>query len=95
MRRTADRLFGDQYQWSVLGGGRNQMYIATQSAVMGGNVRVGLEDSLWIGKGQLAKTNTDQVAKIRRILEELGLEIATPDEARRILKLKGKNNVNF
>ena len=95
MRRTADRLFGDQYQWSVLGGGRNQMYIATQSAVMGGNVRVGLEDSLWIGKGQLAKTNTDQVAKIRRILEELGLEVATPDDARRILKLKGKNNVNF
>jgi uncharacterized protein (DUF849 family) len=95
MRRTADRLFGDQYQWSVLGGGRNQMYVATQSAVMGGNVRVGLEDSLWIGKGQLAKTNTDQVAKIRRILEELGLEVATPDEARRILKLKGKNNVNF
>jgi len=95
MRRTADRLFGDQYQWSVLGGGRNQMYIATQSAVMGGNVRVGLEDSLWIGKGQLAKTNTDQVAKIRRILEELGLEVATPDEARRILKLKGRNNVNF
>jgi len=95
MRRTADRLFGDQYQWSVLGGGRNQMYVATQSAVMGGNVRVGLEDSLWIGKGRLAKTNTDQVAKIRRILEELGLEVATPDEARRILKLKGKHNVNF
>jgi uncharacterized protein (DUF849 family) len=95
MRRTADRLFGDQYQWSVLGGGRNQMYIATQSAVMGGNVRVGLEDSLWLGKGQLAKTNADQVSKIRRILEELGLEIATPDDARAILKLKGKNNVNF
>jgi uncharacterized protein (DUF849 family) len=95
MRRTADRLFGDQYQWSVLGGGRNQMYIATQSAVMGGNVRVGLEDSLWLGKGQLAKTNADQVAKIRRILEELGLEIATPDDARAILKLKGKDNVNF
>jgi len=95
MKRTADRLFGDQYQWSVLGGGRNQMYIATQSAVMGGNVRVGLEDSLWIGKGQLAKTNSDQVAKIRRILEELGLEVATPDDARKILKLKGKNNVNF
>jgi uncharacterized protein (DUF849 family) len=95
MRRTADRLFGDQYQWSVLGGGRNQMYIATQSAVMGGNVRVGLEDSLWIGKGQLARANADQVAKIRRILEELGLEIATPDDARRILQLKGKNNVNF
>jgi uncharacterized protein (DUF849 family) len=95
MRRTADRLFGDQYQWSVLGGGRNQMYIATQSAVMGGNVRVGLEDSLWIGKGQLAKTNADQVSKIRRIIEEIGLEIATPDDARKILKLKGKDNVNF
>jgi uncharacterized protein (DUF849 family) len=62
---------------------------------MGGNVRVGLEDSLWIGKGQLARTNADQVSKIRRILEELGLEIATPDDAREILKLKGKNNVNF
>ena len=95
MKRTADRLFGDQYQWSVLGGGRNQMYIATQSAVMGGNVRVGLEDSLWIGKGQLAKSNAEQVSKIRRILEELGLQVATPDEARQILKLKGKNNVNF
>ncbi|HXX11922.1 MAG TPA: 3-keto-5-aminohexanoate cleavage protein [Burkholderiales bacterium] len=95
MKRTADRLFGESYQWSVLGGGRNQMFIATQSAVMGGNVRVGLEDSLWIGKGQLAKTNADQVAKIRRILEELGLEIATPDEARQILKLKGRSNVNF
>jgi uncharacterized protein (DUF849 family) len=95
MKRTADRLFGDQYQWSVLGGGRNQMVIATQSAVLGGNVRVGLEDSLWIGKGQLAKTNADQVSKIRRILEELGLEVATPDDARKILKLKGRNNVNF
>ncbi|HZP92238.1 MAG TPA: 3-keto-5-aminohexanoate cleavage protein [Burkholderiales bacterium] len=95
MKRTADRLFGEQYQWSVLGAGRNQMFVAAQSAVMGGNVRVGLEDSLWIGKGQLAKTNADQVSKIRRILEELGLEIATPDEARRILKLKGRNNVNF
>lgn len=95
MKRTADRLFGDQYQWSVLGAGANQMYIASMSAVMGGNVRVGLEDSLWIGKGQLAKTNADQVSKIRRILEELGLEIATPDDARAILKLKGGNNVNF
>jgi uncharacterized protein (DUF849 family) len=95
MKRTADRLFGDQYQWSVLGGGRNQMYIATQSAVMGGNVRVGLEDSLWLGKGQLAKSNADQVSKIRRIMEELGLEVATPDDARQILKLKGKTNVNF
>ncbi|HZP87327.1 MAG TPA: 3-keto-5-aminohexanoate cleavage protein [Burkholderiales bacterium] len=95
MKRTADRLFGDQYLWSVLGAGRNQMYIATMSAVMGGNVRVGLEDSLWLGKGQLAKTNADQVAKIRRILEELGLEIATPDDARELLKLKGGSNVNF
>ena len=95
MKRTADRLFGDDYQWSVLGAGRNQMYIATQSAVMGGNVRVGLEDSLWLAKGQLAKTNAEQVSKIRRILEELGLEIATPDDARQILKLKGKANVNF
>jgi uncharacterized protein (DUF849 family) len=95
MKRTADRLFGDQYQWSVLGAGRNQMYIATQSAVMGGNVRVGLEDSLWLGKGQLARSNAEQVSKIRRILEELGLEVATPDDARRILKLKGRSNVNF
>lgn len=95
MKRTADRLFGDQYQWSVLGAGANQMYIASMSAVMGGNVRVGLEDSLWIGKGQLAKTNADQVSKIRRILEELGLQIATPDDARAILKLKGGSNVNF
>ena len=95
MKRTGDRLFGDQYLWSVLGGGRNQMYIATQSAVMGGNVRVGLEDSLWLGKGQLAKTNADQVAKIRRILEELGLEVASPDDAREMLKLKGGSNVNF
>src|SRR3989440_9669430 len=95
MRRTADRLFGEDYLWSVLGAGRNQMYVATQSAVMGGNVRVGLEDSLWIGKGQLAKTNADQVAKIRRILEEIGLAIATPDEAREMLKLKGGRNVAF
>ncbi len=95
MKRTCDRLFGNDYQWSVLGAGRNQMYIATQSAVLGGNVRVGLEDSLWIGKGQLAQSNAMQVAKIRRILEELGLEIATPDETRKILQLKGKNNVNF
>ena len=95
MRRTAERLFGDQYQWSVLGAGRNQMFIATQSAVMGGNVRVGLEDSLWIGKGQLARNNAEQVSKIRRILEELGLEVATPEEARQILKLKGRSNVNF
>ncbi len=95
MRRTADRLFGNQYQWSVLGAGRNQMYIASMSAVLGGNVRVGLEDSLWLGKGRLAQTNAEQVAKIRRILEELGLEVATPDDARRILQLKGGSNVAF
>ncbi|MCL4799445.1 MAG: 3-keto-5-aminohexanoate cleavage protein [Burkholderiales bacterium] len=95
MKRTADRLFGADYYWSVLGAGRNQMYVATMSAVMGGNVRVGLEDSLWLGKGQLARSNAEQVAKIRRILEELGLEVATPDEARRMLKLKGRANVAF
>lgn len=95
MKRTCDRLFGNDFQWSVLGAGRNQMYIATQSAVLGGNVRVGLEDSLWLGKGQLAQTNAQQVAKIRRILEELGLEIATPDETRQILQLKGRENVSF
>jgi len=95
MKRTADRLFGNDYQWSVLGAGRNQMYVATLSAVLGGNVRVGLEDSLWIGKGHLARTNADQVLKIRRILEELGLDIASPEDARKILKLKGRNNVGF
>ena len=95
MKRTADRLFGHDYQWSVLGAGANQMYVATQSAVMGGNVRVGLEDSLWIGRGRLAESNAQQVAKIRRILEELGLEVDTPDDARAILKLKGGANVAF
>ena len=95
MKRTADRLFGDAYLWSVLGAGRNQMQIAALSAVMGGNVRVGLEDSLWIGRGQLARSNAEQVAKVRRILEELGLVVATPDDARQMLKLKGGNNVNF
>src|SRR5438132_7982646 len=95
MKRTADRLFGDAYLWSVLGAGRNQMFVAAMSAVMGGNVRVGLEDSLWLGRGTLAKTNAEQVSKIRRILEELGLQIATPDEAREMLKLKGGRNVAF
>jgi uncharacterized protein (DUF849 family) len=95
MKRTCDRLFGGDFQWSVMGAGRNQMHVATQSAVLGGNVRVGLEDSLWIGKGQLARTSAEQVAKIHRILVELGLEVATPDETRRILKLKGKNNVGY
>ena len=95
MKRTADRLFGDAYYWSVLGAGRNQMFIATMSAVMGGNVRVGLEDSLWLGRGQLARSNAEQVAKARRILEELGLQVATPSEAREMLKLKGGRNVAF
>jgi uncharacterized protein (DUF849 family) len=95
MKRTADRLFGDAYVWSVLGAGRNQIPIATQSAAMGGNVRVGLEDSLWDGPGKLAESNADQVTRIRKIIEGLSLEVATPDEARQILKLKGHQNVNF
>ena len=95
MKRTADKLFGKDYHWSVLAAGRHQMNFATQAAMMGGNVRVGLEDSLFIGKGQLAKNNAEQVAKIRRILEELGHEIATPDEARATLGLKGADLVKF
>ena len=78
MRRTADRLFGDDYEWSILGAGRNQMPLATIGAAMGGNVRVGLEDSLWIGPGQLAESNAEQVEKIVRILGELSLDVATP-----------------
>ena len=92
MKRTADRLFGDSYQWSVLGAGRNQMTIARQAAELGGHVRVGLEDSLWIAKGQLATSNAQQVEKVHGILSELGLEIATPDEARQILQLKGRQS---
>ncbi|HSH08312.1 MAG TPA: 3-keto-5-aminohexanoate cleavage protein [Burkholderiales bacterium] len=95
MKRTADRLFGDAYYWSVLGAGRSQMQTAAMSAVMGGNVRVGLEDSLWLGPGRLAESNAEQVAKARRILEELGLAVATPDDARAMLKLKGAQNVGF
>jgi uncharacterized protein (DUF849 family) len=95
MRRTADRLFGDQYRWSVLGAGRNQLPVAAISAAMGGNVRVGLEDSLWIGPGQLAKSNAEQVTRARQIIEGLGLEIAKPDEARDILELKGGDKVAF
>ena len=94
MRRTADRLFGKDYVWSVLAAGRHQMPLITQAA-MGGNVRVGLEDSLYIGRGKLASSNAEQVAKIRRILEELGLEIATPTEAREILALKGREHVKI
>lgn len=95
MKRTADRLFGKDYRWSVLGAGKNQMAIAAQAAAMGGNVRVGLEDSIWIGPGQLAKSNAEQVRKVRGILEGLGLELATPAEARAILALKGGDKVNF
>ncbi len=95
MKETADRLFGDDYKWSVLAAGRHQMNFCTQAALMGGNVRVGLEDSLYIGKGKFARSNAEQVLKIRRIIEELGLEIATPDEARKILALKGGDNVGF
>ncbi len=95
MKRTADRLFGNDYVWSVLGAGKNQIPIGTQSLALGGNVRVGLEDSLWDGPGQLAKTNADQVRRIRKVIEGLSLEVATPDEARAMLHLKGRNSVNF
>jgi uncharacterized protein (DUF849 family) len=95
MKRTADRLFGDQYHWSVLGAGRNQLSIAAMAAAIGGNVRVGLEDSLWIGPGQLAESSAEQVQAARQIIEGLGLGVATPDEAREILSLKGADRVNF
>ncbi|MFH2018248.1 MAG: 3-keto-5-aminohexanoate cleavage protein, partial [Pseudomonadota bacterium] len=95
MKRTADRLFGDAYQWSVLGAGRNQMPVAMQSVLMGGNLRVGLEDSIWAGKGRLAASNAEQVTIARQMVESLGLEIATPEEARDILKLKGADKVAF
>ena len=95
MRRTADRLFGDAYRWSVLGAGRSQMPIAAMAAAMGGNVRVGLEDSLWLGPGKLAESNAAQVTQVRQILEGLGLEIATSAEARQILSLKGGDQVAF
>jgi uncharacterized protein (DUF849 family) len=95
MKRTADRLFGDAYRWSVLAAGRHQMNFCVQAAMMGGNVRVGLEDSLYIGPGKLAKSNAEQVAKIRRIVEELGHEVATPSEARAMLGLKGADRVKF
>jgi uncharacterized protein (DUF849 family) len=95
MKRTADRLFGDAYRWSVLGAGRAQMPIAAMAAAMGGNVRVGLEDSLWIGPGRLASSNAEQVRKVRQIIEGLGLEVASPAEARAILALKGGDAVAF
>ncbi|MBI1775205.1 MAG: 3-keto-5-aminohexanoate cleavage protein [Proteobacteria bacterium] len=95
MKRTADRLFGEDYHWSILAAGRHQMSLCTMGAMMGGNVRVGLEDSIYLGKGELAKSNADQVRKIRHVLETLSLEIATPDEARKMLKLKGGDQVAF
>jgi uncharacterized protein (DUF849 family) len=95
MKRTADRLFGSEYTWSVLGAGRNQLPIAAMAASVGGNVRVGLEDSLWTGPGRLAESNAEQVRLARQIIEGLGLSIATPDEAREILQLKGGDQVAF
>jgi uncharacterized protein (DUF849 family) len=95
MKRTADRLFGDAYRWSVLGAGRSQMQIAALGAAMGGNVRVGLEDSLWLGKGRLAESNAAQVTQVRKIIEGLGMEVATPAEARQMLQLKGGDRVAF
>jgi len=95
VKQTADDLFGDDYHWSVLAAGKDQMRIITLAAILGGNVRVGLEDSLWYGRGELARSNADQVRRIRRILEELCIEVATPDEAREILKTKGAASVNF
>ncbi len=95
LKRTADRLFGKDYVWSVLGAGKSQMPIASISAAQGGHVRVGLEDSLWLGPGQLAKKNADQVSCVRTILESLGLSIASPNEARALLKLKGAKQVDF
>lgn len=95
MRRTADRLFGADYRWSVLGAGSSQLRIAAQAAALGGNIRVGLEDSLWAGKGKLARSNADQVKLARKIIEGLGLEVATPDDARQMLSLKGGDQVGF
>lgn len=95
MRRTADRLFGKDYQWSVLGAGRHQLPIAAMSVAMGGHVRVGLEDSLWIGPGRLATSNAEQVRAARDLIEGLGHEVATPAEARQLLALKGRDQVNF
>ncbi len=95
MKRTADRLFGNDYRWSVLGTGKDQLRLAAMSASMGGNVRVGLEDSLWLGRGTLAESNAAQVRQVRQIIEGLGLEIASPNEAREILQLKGIEKVRF
>src|ERR1700759_2046790 len=95
MKRIADKLFGDSYAWSILAAGRHQLPLVSMGAIMGGNVRVGLEDSLWIGRGKLAESNADQVKCVRSIIENLSLEIATPDEARAMLALKGGDAVAF
>ena len=95
MKATADRLFGNDYYLSMLAAGRHQLPFVTMGAILGGNVRVGLEDNLYLGKGQLATSNADQVRKIRRILEELSLDIASPDDARRMLQTKGPDNTGF
>lgn len=95
MKRTADRLFGDNYRWSILGAGRNQIPLASIGAAQGANVRVGLEDSLWIAPGELARSNADQVTKMRQVLEGLSLDVANPDEAREMLELKGGDQVGF
>src|SRR5690606_7398793 len=96
MKETADRLFGaGSYRWSVLAGGRHQLNMATMAAAMGGNVRVGLEDSLYAGRGKLAESNAEQVTMIRTIIEGLSKEVASPDDARRILGLKGRENVAY
>ncbi len=95
MKRTADRLLGSDYRWSVLGAGSSQLRIAAQAVAMGGNIRVGLEDSIWAGKGVLAKSNADQVRLARKIIEGMGMQVATPGDAREILSLKGGDQVNF
>jgi len=95
MKSTADRLFGNDYYLSVLAAGRHQFPFVTLGAILGGSVRVGLEDNLYLGKGRLAPSNADQVAKMRRILEELSFEIASPDDARRMLETKGADAVGF
>ncbi len=95
LHTIANKLFGGEYEWSVLAAGRHQMPFATQAAMLGGNLRVGLEDSLFIGKGELATSNAQQVTRIRTIIENLGLKVATPAEARRRLALKGGDQVAF
>ncbi len=95
MRRTADKLFGDAHEWLIPAAGRHQMNLINVGAIMRGNMRVGLEDSLYLGKGQLARSNADQVAKIKRTVDEFSLEVATPAEAREVLKLKGGDQVAF